>query len=75
MREIVGATINGGTITNSLTKIIEAAKAGRLNEVYDREQMQFMSGCDLGRNWELIANGPTLFFIGDDGKPKWPNTN
>ena len=73
MREIVGAKINGSTITNSLPKIVEAARAGRLGEVYDRTQMQFMSGCDLGRNWDLMASGPTLFLIGDDGKPQWPN--
>lgn len=73
MREIVGAMINGGTITNSLAKIVEAAKANRLNEVYDRKQMQFMSCCDLGKNWDLMASGPTLFLIGDDGKTQWPN--
>lgn len=73
MREIVGAMINGSTITNSLPKIAEAAKAGRLGEVYDRKQMQFMSCCDLGRNWDLMASGPTLFLIDDDGKPQWPN--
>lgn len=75
MREIVGAKINGGTITNSLPKIVDAAKAGRLGEVYDRKQMQFMSSCDLGRNWDLMASGPTLFLIGDDGKPNWPNAD
>lgn len=68
MREIVGAKINGSTITNSLFEIIEAAKAGGLIEVYDRKQMQFMSSCDLGRNWDLMASGPTLFLIEDDGK-------
>lgn len=73
MIEIVGAKINGSIITNSLTKIVEAAKVGMLHEVYDRKQMQFMSSCDLGRNWDLMANGPTLFLIGDDGKPHWPN--
>ena len=73
MREIVGAKINGRTITNSLPKIVEAAKNGRLGEVYDRKQMQFMSCCDLGRDWDLMANGPTLFLIGDDGRPQWPN--
>lgn len=73
MREIVGAKINGSTITNSLPKIVEAAKAGRLGEVYDRSQMQFMSSCDLGRNWDLMAEGPTLFLIDDQGNPKWPN--
>ena len=71
MREIVGAKINDGTFTNSLQKIIAAAKAGRLVEVYDRQQMQFMADCDLGRNWDLMANGPTLFLISTDGKPQW----
>ncbi len=73
MREIVGANINGGTITNNLASIVAAAKAGRLNDVYDRKQMQFMSDCGLGRNWDLMANGPTLFLIGDAGKPQWSN--
>ncbi len=73
MRDIVGAKINGGTVTNSLPKIVEAAKSGRLDDVYDRKQMQFMSCCDLGRNWELMAIGPTLFLIDDDGNPHWPS--
>ena len=73
MREIVGARINRGTITNNLPKIIDAAKTGHLVDVYDRKQMQFMSDCDLGRNWDAMAKGPTLFLIGDDGKPQWSN--
>jgi hypothetical protein len=71
--EIVGAKINDRIITNNLPKIVEASKTGMLHEVYDRKQMQFMSACDLGRNWDLMANGPTLFLIGADGKPQWPN--
>ena len=73
MREIVGAKINGSTITNNLANIAAASNAGRLNELYDRKQMQFMSDCDLGRNWDLMAEGPTLFLIDDQGNPKWPN--
>ena len=71
MREIVGARIKN-TITNNLPKIVGAVKAGQLVEVYDRKQMQFMADCDLGRNWDLMANGPTLFLVTDDGKPQWP---
>lgn len=67
-REIVGAMINGSTITNSLSDIIAASKAGKLNQVYDRRQMQFMAACDLGRNWENMANGPTLFYQDEKGK-------
>lgn len=73
VREIVGAKINGSTITNDLPKIVEAAKVGRLDEIYDRQHMQLMSDLDLGRNWDLMAIGPTLFFIGEDGSPQWPN--
>jgi hypothetical protein len=73
MREIVGANINGGTITNRLENIVAAAKAGRLGEVYDRKRVQFMSDCDLGRNWDAMAKGPTLFLIDDAGKPQWSN--
>lgn len=39
MREIVGAKINGSIITNNLPKIVEAAKAGMLDAVYDRRKV------------------------------------
>lgn len=68
MKEIVGARI-GTTITNNRRLISEAFEAGRVTEFLERERMQFMAGMDLGRNWELMANGPTLFCLDDNGKP------
>ena len=73
MREIVGGKISGGTITNNFKLLIDASRSGRLVDVYDRRQMQFMASCDLGRNWELMASGPTLFVIDDDGNCHMPN--
>ena len=72
MRQIVGARI-GTMITNNHGVIREAFEAGRVTEFLDRERMQFMAGMDLGRNWELMASGPTLFCLDDEGKPHAPN--
>ena len=73
MVEIVAAKINGGTITNNLATILQAAKNNQINEIYNRKQMQLMSACDLGKKWDMLANGATLFIVGDDGIPQWPN--
>jgi hypothetical protein len=68
-REIVGAQI-GTTITNDKTKIAEAIEANRTDiQFLDRLQMQLMSSCDLGINWDNMANGPTLFCMDGKGKP------
>lgn len=72
MKEIVGAKI-GTMITNNRKTIAEAFERGAVTEWMDRKRMQFMAGMDLGRNWELMANGPTLFCLDDDGKPHAPN--
>lgn len=72
MKEIVGAKI-GTMITNNRKTIAEAIERGAVTEWLDRQRMQFMAGMDLGRNWELMANGPTLFCLDDDGKPHAPN--
>ena len=71
MKEIVGAIINYNIVTNSLIEIVKAAKQGSHIKPLDRLHMKFMSGCDLGRNWDDMANGGTLFWINDDGKPQW----
>jgi hypothetical protein len=71
MQEIVGALINGRIVTNNMKNIAIAFQSGKLNQLYDRSQMKFMSKCDLGHNWDLMANGPTLFLIDDNGKPQW----
>jgi hypothetical protein len=68
IKEIVAAKINGSIITNDLTEIIAAAKCSAVYEFYDRKQMQFMAGCDLGKNWEDLSNSKTLFYL-VDGKP------
>lgn len=61
-REIVGAKI-GGTITNSPAHIAAAIESGMRIEWLERKRMKFMAACDLGINWEKMANGPTLFDI------------
>lgn len=68
MKEIVGAKI-GTRITNDRRLIAEAVSNNTVTEFLDRARMRFMADMDLGRNWELMANGPTLFCMDDDGKP------
>lgn len=72
MKQIVGARI-GTMITNNKSVIREAFEARRVTEFLDRDRMRLMASMDLGRNWELMANGPTLFCIDDEGKPHAPN--
>ena len=72
MKEIVGAKI-GTLITNDRSVIAKASHAGDTFELLDRKRMQLMAGMDLGRNWEMMATGPTLFFIDDDGNFHAPN--
>lgn len=74
MKEIVGARI-GNTITNNKTKIRDAVANGTITHFLDRKHMQFMAACDLGRNWDLMASGPTLFCIDDKGNLHAPTTN
>jgi hypothetical protein len=69
VKEIVGAKI-GTLITNNRRTIAEAVERNAVTEFLDRERMQFMAAMDLGRNWELMASGPTLFCIDADGKPQ-----
>jgi len=69
MQEIVGAVINGTTVTNDPSEIAKAIENNRCNRLLDRRSMQFMSACDLGRNWDNLANSPTLFRIDDNGDP------
>lgn len=72
VKEIVGAKI-GTLITNDRRTIAEAVERNAVIEFLDRERMQFMAAMDLGRNWELIASGPTLFCIDADGQPQPSN--
>lgn len=74
MKEIVGASI-GTTITNNRETIWDAYERGTITEWIDRQRMQFMAAMDLGRTWELMANGPTLFCLGHDGNPCAPNAS
>lgn len=68
MKEIVGARI-GTLITNDRRTIADAVEQNAVTEFLDRKRMRFMAAMDLGRNWELMANGQTLFCIDDDGRP------
>ena len=67
MREIVGAKI-GDRITNKPQTIIDAINDKKPIEYLDRDSMRFMADLDLGKNWELMASGPTLFYLDDDDK-------
>ena len=67
MREIVGAMI-GTRITNNRLEIINSHNNGTVTEFLDRARMQFMAVMDLGANWELMANSPTLFCIDKNGQ-------
>jgi len=70
MKEIVGAMI-GSTITNDRKTIHDAVASGRTDiQFLDRRHMQFMANCDLGKNWEIMATGPTLFLVDNDGVPR-----
>ncbi len=71
MKEIVGARI-GTLITNNPRTIAEAVERKDVTEFLDRKRMRFLAAMDLGRNWELMANGQTLFCIDDDGHPQPP---
>lgn len=68
MKEIVGARI-GSIITADVGVIHRAFEAGKVTDFLDRETMRFMSNLDLGKHWDAMANAPTLFCIGDNGKP------
>ncbi|MCK5385787.1 MAG: hypothetical protein KAJ39_01290 [Gammaproteobacteria bacterium] len=68
MIEIVGAIINNNVVTNSLRDIVIASKEGRIVEPLTRERMKFMSACDLGKNWDNMANGDTLFYQDNEGQ-------
>lgn len=73
MREIVAALIDERWIVNSAVEIKAAVSANRPVRFIDRQHMKFMAACDLGEPWCRLANGRTLFCIGDDGKPLPPD--
>jgi len=68
MKEIVGAQIEY-TVTNMPRLIAEAVSNNRRIRFLSRAEMQFMASCDLGKQWEDMASGPTLFFLDDNGNP------
>ena len=68
MKEIVGAMI-GTIITNNPADIIRGLENNTITRLLSKLEMQFMASCDLGRNWEVMANSRVLFCIDDDGKP------
>ncbi len=74
IKEVVAVKINGSIITNDFSEIVIAAKCNKVHEFYDRKQMQFMAGCDLGKNWENLSNSKTLFYL-VDGKPTFDKPN
>jgi len=65
-KEIVAATI-GSLITNNRATIKN--NIDYVSEWIDRERVQFMVSCGLNGHWAALANAPTLFCIGADGKP------
>ena len=72
VKEIVGAKI-GSIITNSLETMKKAAIDGVDIQLLSRQEMSFMSGCDLGINWDKMAQGDTLFLFNDEtGECSYP---
>ena len=67
MRQIVGAKIDN-TVTNDPHIIRIAVECDQPLSWICRRQMEFMAGLDLGKHWDDMANGPTLFRIDVDGK-------
>jgi hypothetical protein len=72
MKEIVAAKI-GTLITTERKAIIAALDANADVQFLDRRHMQLMAGFDLGPQWTALANAPTLFCVGADGKPCAPS--
>lgn len=73
MKEIVGAMI-GAIITNNPADIIRGLENNTLTRFISKKEMQFMASCDLGSNWEALANSRVLFCLDDDGNP-FPASN
>lgn len=68
MKQIVGVQI-GSKITNDPKLIVWALENNKVTRFLSRQEMQFMANCDLGKNWEIMANSRVLFCLDDDGKP------
>lgn len=71
MREVVGAQI-GNLITNNRQLIVDAYNSGDPVKLLFRGEMKFMADMDLGKHWENMASGPTLFRLDKDGAPHAP---
>jgi hypothetical protein len=69
MNEIVGAKV-GTMITNIRANIIQGIEDKLPIQWLSRAHMRMMSECDLGLNWDKMANGPTLFLLDENGKPE-----
>jgi hypothetical protein len=73
MREIVAAKI-GSTITNDKAIVAQALDDGKSVEFLDLQHMRLMSSCDVGRNWDLLAQGKVWFRLACDGTVHAPKT-
>ncbi len=60
--EIVAAQI-GTLITTDLRAIITAAKTGEVTQYITKDVAKFMAACDLGTNWQRLANAPTIIWL------------
>lgn len=69
MDEIVAAQI-GTIITTNVSTIRTAFEGNKVKRFITRREVQFMSCCDLGQNWDRLAVAPTLFCIDKTGKPQ-----
>lgn len=65
--EIVGAQI-GTLLTTDPKRIAYAIEEGKITDWLDRPRMEFMSACDLGKNWDDLAKAPTLFLLDENNK-------
>lgn len=71
--EIVAAQI-GTHITTDLMAIIAAAKTGNVTRYITKDLAKFMAACDLGINWQRLADAPTIIWL-VNGEPTLTNPN
>lgn len=62
MKEVVGVQINGtiygGKSAIDAVRLIH--KPEQIERIWTRPMVNFMAACDLGKNWENLAQCPTL---------------
>ncbi len=67
MKDIV-AVIFAGKVYTDITIIKELSKNNQFSKLISKQEANFMKYCDLGLNWNNLAESPILFSINDEGK-------